>query len=34
MQIPIGEADYFKGVIDLVDMKEIYFEGKYGLNMQ
>ncbi|MDY6822273.1 MAG: elongation factor G [Thermodesulfobacteriota bacterium] len=30
MQIPIGlEAD-FKGVVDLITMKAVYFEGEYG----
>jgi elongation factor G len=30
MQIPIGLEGNFKGVIDLVSMKAIYFEGPYG----
>ncbi len=29
-QIPIGQGEHFKGIIDLVNMKEIRFEGKYG----
>ena len=30
MQIPIGLEGNFEGVIDLVSMKAIYFEGPYG----
>lgn len=30
MQLPIGLEDDFKGVIDLLTMKAIYFEGKWG----
>lgn len=28
--IPIGQEDNFKGVIDLISMKEVYFEGEKG----
>ncbi len=31
--IPIGEEDALKGVIDLIRMKEIYFEGEHGENL-
>ena len=30
MQIPIGEEDQMKGVIDLVNMRAYYFEGEMG----
>lgn len=30
LQAPIGQDEHFKGVVDLINMKEIYFEGKYG----
>ena len=30
MQIPIGVEGEFKGVVDLVAMKAVYFEGKFG----
>ena len=30
MQLPIGIEDTFKGVIDLIGMKALYFEGNYG----
>ena len=30
MQIPIGLEGEFKGVVDLITMKAIYFEGDYG----
>jgi len=30
MQIPIGEEDEFKGVVDLVTMKAFYFDGDNG----
>lgn len=30
VQIPIGLEDQFKGVIDLIKMKAIYFEGDFG----
>ena len=33
LQIPLGEGDDFRGVIDLVDMKQAVFRGRnYGLN--
>ena len=30
MQVPIGAEDTFEGVVDLVTMKALYFEGKSG----
>lgn len=30
MQCPIGEADKFRGVVDLINLQEILFHGKYG----
>lgn len=30
MQIPIGKEDKFQGVIDLITMKALYFDGKNG----
>lgn len=30
LQIPIGLADNFEGVVDLIGMKALYFEGDYG----
>ena len=30
LQIPIGLEDDFKGVVDLIRMKAIYFEGEFG----
>jgi elongation factor G len=30
IQIPIGAEDEFKGVVDLIEMKAIYFEGPRG----
>ena len=30
IQMPIGEAEGFKGVIDLMKMKALYFEGELG----
>ncbi|MBW1857352.1 MAG: GTP-binding protein, partial [Deltaproteobacteria bacterium] len=34
MQIPIGLEGNFSGVIDLVSMKAIYFEGPFGENIK
>ncbi|MCD6094839.1 elongation factor G [bacterium] len=34
LQIPIGEEQEFKGVIDLLTMKAIYFQGRYGENLE
>jgi elongation factor G len=31
--IPIGEEEKFRGVIDLIRMKEVYFEGEHGENL-
>jgi elongation factor G len=33
VQIPMGAEDAFKGVIDLIKMKAVYFEGERGLNV-
>lgn len=30
LQIPIGEGDGFEGVVDLVSMKAVYFDGDHG----
>src|SRR3569623_3816053 len=30
MQLPIGKEDNFEGVIDLITMKAIYFDGNNG----
>ncbi len=30
VQIPIGEGEYFKGIIDLLKMKALFFEGEFG----
>ena len=30
VQIPIGSDDLFQGIIDLIDMKAYYFDGKAG----
>ncbi|MCA9208507.1 MAG: elongation factor G, partial [Planctomycetales bacterium] len=30
MQLPIGAGDNFKGIIDLITMKALYFEGQEG----
>lgn len=30
LQIPIGQESNFQGVIDLIEMKAIYFEGEHG----
>jgi elongation factor G len=30
LQIPIGLEDEFKGVVDLIRMKALYFEGEFG----
>ena len=30
MQLPIGEGDDFEGVIDLIKMKALYFDGSNG----
>ena len=32
MQIPIGREDKFEGVIDLITMKALYFDGSNGEN--
>ena len=34
MQLPIGLSDEFRGVIDLVEMKALYFEGSHGQNIK
>jgi elongation factor G len=34
MQLPIGEGETFEGVIDLVTMKALYFDGEHGENVR
>jgi elongation factor G len=34
IQVPIGEESEFKGVVDLVRMKALYFEGPRGLEVR
>jgi elongation factor G len=34
LQLPIGEADGFKGVINLISMKALYFEGEEGTTVR
>ncbi|HOP56348.1 MAG TPA: elongation factor G [bacterium] len=34
VQLPIGEEDKFKGVIDLIEMKAIYYDDEMGLAME
>jgi len=34
VQIPIGERSDFKGVVDLMEMKAVYFEGDKGENVK
>ncbi|OGD67606.1 translation elongation factor G [Candidatus Campbellbacteria bacterium RIFCSPLOWO2_02_35_12] len=34
MQIPIGQEDKFKGIIDLLEMKAFYFEGNMGIEIR
>ncbi|HOL55609.1 MAG TPA: elongation factor G [bacterium] len=34
VQLPIGEEDKFKGVIDLIEMKAIYYYDEMGLAME
>jgi len=34
MQIPIGEEENFEGVVDLVSMKALYFDGSNGENVR
>jgi hypothetical protein len=34
MQSIIGQTDKIKGIVDLVSMREIYFNGKYGEHME
>src|SRR4030043_1902492 len=33
MQIPIGQESNFEGVVDLLTMKELYFEGEKGIEV-
>ena len=30
LQMPIGQGEHFKGVVDLLTMKEVRFEGEFG----
>ena len=34
MQIPIGESEDFIGVVDLIEMRAIYFDGESGQNIR
>ena len=34
LQLPIGQEDDFEGVIDLLEMKALYFEGDHGLEVK
>ena len=34
IQVPIGAEDEFKGVVDLIDMKAMYFEGPRGTQVR
>ena len=34
LQVPIGREDNFKGVVDLIRMKAIYFEGPKGIDVR
>lgn len=34
LQLPIGEDSEFKGVVDLLEMKAIYFEGESGMRLR
>ena len=34
MQLPIGLAEQFEGVIDLVTMRALYFDGEHGENLR
>ena len=33
LQLPIGAEDTFEGVIDLLTMKAIYFDGAEGIDV-
>ena len=33
IQLPIGQADTFEGVIDLITMKAYHFEGEKGVDI-
>lgn len=30
LQDPIGDGDAFKGIVDVIEMEEVLFKGKYG----
>ena len=34
MQLPIGKEDNFEGVIDLITMEAVYFDGPNGENVR
>ena len=33
MQLPIGEGEDFEGIVDLITMKALYFDGEHGENV-
>src|ERR1700753_821774 len=33
LQVPIGTEDNFKGVVDLINMRSLYFEGPKGIDV-
>jgi len=33
MQLPIGEGEHFEGIVDLITMKAMHFDGEHGENV-